>query len=392
MNQIRFLPDTWADALLRPFAMVAPDANVYVEIGAPDLRFAAIQILAVLLLLCWSRAARDRRGVVLLLALVAAFMPVWLMTTGNGRYIIPILLVAGPLLVGLVRILPWSRSIQLSVVIGMLAGQLLVLREQTPWNAWAWAPWGQGSYFPVEQPRPSADARPVTYVTLSSISYSLIAPQFPPQSRWINLAAGVGPRDTGWESDFLARAPGPIKLLAPTIPGRMDPRGRPVTEVRIAIDRLLAPHHIALETEPDGCELLRSAGMELIGPSAPKKGSNEVAGFWLCTLRYPVPYIPERQEPLPAHTVEVLAKVEQMCPRFFRNGATAIRIEGGAMRHYPDSDMKIYVFDTGQVMYKFWRALNPVQIGTVQTILDGTAKFDCSNIRGRSGMPWDREI
>jgi hypothetical protein len=37
---IRFLADTWRDAILRPVAMAAPNSSVYIEIAAPDFRFA----------------------------------------------------------------------------------------------------------------------------------------------------------------------------------------------------------------------------------------------------------------------------------------------------------------------------------------------------------------
>ena len=36
----RFIPDSLLEALLRPFAMGAPNAWVYIEILAPDFRFA----------------------------------------------------------------------------------------------------------------------------------------------------------------------------------------------------------------------------------------------------------------------------------------------------------------------------------------------------------------
>src|SRR6185369_9315597 len=36
---IRFLPDTWRDAILRPLALASPDGGVYIEIIAPDFRF-----------------------------------------------------------------------------------------------------------------------------------------------------------------------------------------------------------------------------------------------------------------------------------------------------------------------------------------------------------------
>ena len=42
---MRFQPDTWLEALLRPVAMAAADANVYVEIMAPDFRFVFVLAL-----------------------------------------------------------------------------------------------------------------------------------------------------------------------------------------------------------------------------------------------------------------------------------------------------------------------------------------------------------
>ena len=105
---IRFLPDSWRDAVLRPFAMAAPDGGVYVEIMAPDFRFAFILLLIpVLTLLVFLRPWRNppfKPVVILLTTTAMAFVP-WMLTTGNGRYFIPFLLVAGPLCLGLVYLL-----------------------------------------------------------------------------------------------------------------------------------------------------------------------------------------------------------------------------------------------------------------------------------------------
>ncbi|MBK9198131.1 hypothetical protein [Candidatus Skiveiella danica] len=48
---IRFLADTWRDALLRPVAMAAPNSSVYIEIAAPDFRFVLALGLGVLALI-----------------------------------------------------------------------------------------------------------------------------------------------------------------------------------------------------------------------------------------------------------------------------------------------------------------------------------------------------
>lgn len=57
---------------------------------------------------------------------------------------------------------------------------------------------------------------------------------------------------------------------------------------------------------------------------------------------------------------------------------------GGTVRHYTDSDARVYMLNDGKVLYKYWRALNPVLIGK--------AIVACDKIRGRSGLPWGREI
>ena len=69
-----------------------------------------------------------------------------------------------------------------------------------------------------------------------------------------------------------------------------------------------------------------------------------------------------------------------------------LRIPNGAVRSYLQSEMKAYVYDDGQVFYKYYRALNPVPVGRAADVVGGRARVDCSAIRGRSGLPWEREI
>ena len=54
--------------------------------------------------------------------------------------------------------------------------------------------------------------------------------------------------------------------------------------------------------------------------------------------------------------------------------------------------MKAYVYDSGEVYYKYYRALNPVLVGKVEDLLAGKSRLECGKIRGRSGLPWEREI
>lgn len=391
---IRFKPDTWLDAVMRPFAMAAPDANVYVEIQAPDVRFAALVLLAIAALVAWRRLGANRKPVLALLALTAVSMWPWLETSGNGRYYIPMLLAAGPLCVGLICLLPLTRSFRGFLALLVLALQIFVVAQTPPWGAWAWLAWKDAPYFQVDAP-PEAGTKPVTYVTISSVSYSLIAPQFPASSRWINLSSGgATPRDAAWSQQFLAGADS-LTLIAPAIRQQMMANRQPTEEMKKALDTLLAGQKLALKPGIQ-CEFLPSKGLAGITiRNGTIENNTQLAqfGFWLCPLRYPVDQPRATKSASFLKAEAVFERVEQLCPRFFRPGEGGTqRISGGAMRHYGGSDTKVYVLDDGNVLYKFWRALNPVFIGTVDDVMSGKATVDCNKIRGRSGLPWEREI
>ena len=390
---IRFEPDTATEAFLRFFAMAAPDGNVYVEIAAPDLRFAAIVFLAIAAFAFRKRLAANPRPALALLVFLLATVPPWLMTSGNGRYYIPMLLCAGPLVAGLIYLLPLTRWFRSFLAVAVLTAQTFVVATNPPWDSWAWLPWQEAPYFHVDVPKSLASAPPTTYVTLSGISYSLIAPAFPASSRWTNVArSGAAGRDARWTQDFLQASPGRIMLVAPSIQGEVGMDGKPNRQVKEVLDLLLRPQRLALEG--DACVLLPSRGLAALNEKRKAVGrETERSGFWLCPLRYPVTAPDVQDTPASLRTEAVFSRIEQLCPRYFPPGnSETLRINGGALRQYAESDMKIYVFDDGTVLYKFWRALNAVQIGTVDGVLAGKDAVDCKNIRGRTGLPWDREI
>jgi len=293
-----------------------------------------------------------------------------------------------------VYLLPLTRSFKLFLAAGILAAQTFVVVQSSPWDAWAWVSWGKAPYFQLDLPKIDASAAPTTYVTLSTISYSLIAPQFPPSSRWINITSVGGTvRDLSWAQDFLAAAPGPLMLIVPTIKGQVIGDGQPTPEIRKALGVMLGSKRLALAQDAR-CELLRSRALAVIGRPGQEVSPEEAndSGFWLCPLRYPAEAPASEHPPLKPDAEAAFARIEQTCPRFFPPGARTVMINGGALRHYADSDMKLYVLDDGEVLYKFWRALNPTLVGKLADVLEGRSKIDCDHIRGRAGLPWDREI
>lgn len=393
---IRFLPDTWRDAVLRPLAMASPDGGVYVEIIAPDFRFAFIIVLALAwLLIARGSGRRKSPALALLLFTAVAFIP-WLATSGNGRYFIPFLLVAGPLCIGLLHLIPVTRSFVLVMALGMVSWQAFLIYDINPWRNWGHVTWGDGPAFDVELPN-DVVTQPATYVTLSGISYSLIAPRFHPASRWVNISSQPGVADKspdGLRVQALIAAPGPLRVLFPTVAGGQL-GGRIDSALGRAIDDLLARQGLSIDDEAQ-CRLLRSAGLagmassRLVDDQTDKPG---VHGFWLCPLARHASARASKATPVPERTERVFDRMERLCPRIFRPGETvSLHIPSGAVRGYPGSDFKLYVFDNGEVWYKYLRALNPLLVGKIDDVLQPAFTMDCEHIQGRSGLPWERGI
>ena len=288
---IRFIPDTWINAILRPIAMAAPDAAVYIEIMAPDFRFVFITLAAVVLGLVHLRAPWHWSPTVKVLTFVAvAFIP-WLATSGNGRYFIPVLLLAGPLAIALIYRLPGTRGLRgaLAVLAVVLQGGAVYLAN--PWHNWGWATWRNSPAFAVDLDAQAKSTAP-TYVTLAGISYSLIAPRFPEAARWTNisgLSPGGGSPDAPRVQRFLGEA-SDLKLLVPILSSSQTAEGLPNAEAQSALNDFLSPHRLSLQ-DPSSCRFLRSRSMAEIALRKLEEFDRTTVdrfGFWVCDLKYPV--------------------------------------------------------------------------------------------------------
>lgn len=399
----RFEPDTWLAALLRPVAMAAPDSHVYVEMMAPDFRWVFVLLLLALLVIMRWRARGSSAGAgaaaradagpatvfVLVAALAVAFVP-WLMTSGNGRYFLAGLLMVGPVCAGLAWRLPVTRALRLTLVAGMVALQAFAVQQSAPWQAWRLAQWKEPPYFQVDLP-PETKAEPATYVTMSVISYSLLIPQFHPRSRWMNLAnaplPGAGAFNSERTAAFLAQAEGKLRLLVPVVPGMLTEALLPDAKVSEVIDSQLEPFGLGF-AQPQACRFLHSRSLASMGLREKTDKQRAQAGFWLCDLR--------RVEPS-AHPAaygrrydDVFAALERQCPRFLpANGdGPSLALASGEVRSYLQAEMKVYVYDDGQVLYKYFRDLNPVFVGKAQDILAGRTVMDCTAVR--AALPWGR--
>ncbi|RYF64837.1 MAG: hypothetical protein EOO29_41600, partial [Comamonadaceae bacterium] len=254
----RFIPDSITEALLRPIAMAAPNGWVYIEVIAPDFRFVFLGLLLLLALAVGWKTRRFRPTAWILVGFTAVAFGPWLATTGNGRYFIPLLVVAGVLCVAFVHALPVTRSLRLVLALLMLAIQGFAVYQNnpwSPWNAWGMAEWREPPYYPLELDD-EARTQPATYVTVSTITYSLVAPLFHPDSRWVNVASLSGAEpdtpDLRRAMAIIAAAPR-LLLFMPAIPEEATPDGLPTARAFENMGRYLEVHQLAFARPGQGC-------------------------------------------------------------------------------------------------------------------------------------------
>ena len=270
---IRMMADTWQEAVLRPLAMAAPNGWVYTEIIAPDFRFVfalGLALAAITAAVTQKRGLAGSRPVFVLLGLTfLSFVP-WMATTGNGRYFMPYLILIGPLCIGLISILSCTRAMKASIAILVLSVQGFALYQNNPWKpfgSWELAPWKDGPYFSVDIDPLAIDPN-ATYVSISQMSLSLVAPQFPASSRWVKPVAlqwfrcfqgfnrlCAGPRD----SQVVAIVETfPAKRPQQMIPDSDQPNQRAIAKINV----YLRPHRLTVK-EPQDCKFLASKSLFL---------------------------------------------------------------------------------------------------------------------------------
>jgi hypothetical protein len=198
----RFIPDSLADALLRPFDMIHTVGMIHAEMSSPDIRYALL--LLVFLIFVIARIWRSVRhasnpapappsepATRVLIALGCGFTAdwiVWLVGSGNSRYFIPMACVAAVLAVALLfRLLVNHTRGRNGILLALFVAQGIQLTLGTDYR-WNQAPW-DGRWFNVEVPEKLAN-QPNLYLSIGTLSNSFVVPFLAEGSGAINLAGG----------------------------------------------------------------------------------------------------------------------------------------------------------------------------------------------------------
>ena len=203
MTNYRFVPESIADALWRPFAMIDPAPMVHEELSAPDPRYAILVVLAVLFVARWAwgrirhaspprnkpQLANDSSRVLAALGwALCLYWIIWLRASGNSRYVLTMACVAAAVIVGMLFRLfesrPKVRNYILFVILATQAIQLYMGAEYR-WNG---ALWG-GPWFNLSVPE-RLKTEPNLYLTMGVESNSFVAPFLDKDSGFVNFSGG----------------------------------------------------------------------------------------------------------------------------------------------------------------------------------------------------------
>lgn len=386
---LRFKPDGWLEGLLRPLLLADPSGYVYIEFQAPDLRFAALAALTLLLLAARRLSKPDARPAVRTLVGVWLIFYIWVFVIGNGRYFMAGLLLAGPLLVALVALAPFTPAMRLTVLAGLIGLQLMVVTQNFQAARWTLVQWtGGGPGLPLADT--PLRRQPAVFLVVSSISHSILVPQFDARSRWANIAGlfTIRPDTLEWQPlHRLLATPLPKYAVMPIVTGYTTDSEQPAAEADETLRNLLGPHGLRRDGRP--CEVVRSHLRFTDRPG--EEGKARYVAYWFCPLKAGQPALPD-SSPDHAPWSEAFAAVEQACPRYFPPGGGMLTVHrpDKVVHRYASTDTYLYVDEHDNVMYWYFRALNPTRVGNVAEVRRGEFTIDCQKLPGRYTPPWAR--
>ncbi|MEO8303952.1 MAG: hypothetical protein ABI724_07520 [Betaproteobacteria bacterium] len=397
----RFVAEGLADYLSLPIRILELAKSSYAEIRAPDIRFVALFVilLAAAAAVMIRRRARSPDAAELapsafpanrVFAAAVAFTlccyVLWLATSGNGRYAIPLELFMGPMIPA--SVLAIGASVRVSVY---LIGAILLVQAAIV-NVGAaprWLPteW-KSRWFDLDVPE-VLKARPFLFLSLNKQTNVFLAPFMNPESSFVSLFGQVSlaldrPGGTRLRALVDRHQPNIRTLLLPSIPTRgAAPNPAVITFQNNILKRL------DLQVDPTDClpitlhDSVAQIPESVSGTSDPVKArAAEVTNYLTCgtvPLRDAIdtPEFKERQ----AKTDRAFAILEATCPRLFSPaGMVTDHVNSKLGRAYFNSDANVWELG-GKLEYEGWRFDSPVPLGTVDALLDGRTRLDCGSIR-----------
>ena len=372
----RFVPQNFWEYISRFWNVARPKAFIWVEPALPDIRpiTLGVLILALIVVKAWrlKNAPRDEaantlirlRGLDAQLWIFATTSYVlWMATSGNARYAIPLLMVCGVLIGRLAwSLFPPAAAMSLMGTVALLqfaynvdAGTLRI----TP------AAWDSKSYFSVQAPDRVRN-EPYLHMGLGLQSYGSLAPFFHAEGAMMNpigqmslpLDGPLGAR----VRDLLEKWKGRTRVLV-----RFNPSDNSERAVRLkkTIDSTL--YRLSLRVGWRDC-----LPVFFDGKSTP----DEVALHSCAALSQSVP--DTTYDAVGSLADGVFRRVERDCPKIFGPPAFVSDYALGRwQRFYPNTDAFLVLSPEDGVFVTHARSGIDRYVGTLDEIRSGKTHFDC---------------
>jgi hypothetical protein len=382
----RFRPATLVEFLARPLDLLSTLSRQNTEGRAPDLRFMVLFIALGVLAMC-ALAARvrnadsDREGPNgagrVMAALATAFVIawcLWLQTSGNSRYFIPMGCVAAALLaVTLHRAYRrWKDGTLVAIAVIILAqGVQIVVAADWQRDGVDW----RGPLLELKYPDRFRN-EPALFLSTSFLSGSAFLPHWHPQSGMMTISGfyAIGPDRPGFARamSLIASNEGRVRSLT-LLPRDFDETtglpGSP-SDLNIFFRRF------GLAIDPSDCEFVK-ARSNLV--AALRANDRQRWNAWVsCGLR-PDPAAAERYAVEVSVVDPIFDRVEAACPNLFHPPRPVTEQFPAWTRLYNmGSELQLWIAD-GRLLYRSpLLGGDPIDIGTAADWARASQPIDCS--------------
>jgi|GEM_PF-520730 len=397
LRHYRFLPDSLTEALWRPFAMADPTHLIHVELSAPDIRYAVLLFLLLFFPLAWmvrhfrrqhiiprspelQPAVTDRALIALGWSFVAGWI-LWLLTSANSRYFLPLSSVASVLIIALLFRLFSSRlkvfGYATAIIFGLQGIQLWFGTEYR-WNGTHWG----GPWLDIAVPAPLR-TKPNLYLTFGVQSNSFIAPFLAPGSGLVNFSGGYALGADGPGGDkiraLIARYAPNLRMLVAG--ARLYPdhgKNSPTLEV---LDSAL--ERFSLRVNSSDCQSIRVQGVPdaiRMSVGSTVKEENETPGTLHLLSCGVVPSNGDVSATL-ARQKEVdriFDRLEDACPKLFQPKRLLTERAGSLwLRFYVNTDLKAWISKGWVKFVNPIRGDDPIYLGREADLAHGPLKLAC---------------
>ena len=340
----RFTAGGWLDALTVPLRMAGTGPRIYIETAAPDIRMAALLAAALAVPLFGRRvmtaklSGADWR----LFSFFAVAAVLWIATSSNARYAVPVLLLAGVVLARLVeRLLP-AGAARVALAL-LLILQLAMCFTASPARWFAPDAWSR-RWLAYQAPE-RARREPALYLSVEPLPMAVVAPFLAPASSFVNLR---GHHSVPPDSPRLARLIAAHRGHLRTLGRELRIRQYDLTFERIGY-RVNADDCFSIAWEPQRDDAL-SRWANVLARRSP---TGEALSVTSCAL-VPAPRDPAR-EAAERRASALFDRVERACPELFR-GQTAVTDETatGWARLYNGLDARLELHGEHLVFNRYY--------------------------------------